>query len=115
MIFYRLGVLPVLVIVSIIAAPAGNVPVVREDGAGPVKIGMSLPQLNRVLHESMLQPDEEGLDCFSVTPTHYPHIAFMILDFRLARSDVLGCVLQRLLAFRLAILRRTRYRCTVPN
>jgi hypothetical protein len=79
-----------LITATISSSLAEETWVIREDGAGPVKIGMSLPQLNAALHEKFSLPDEEGLACFSVSPKRHPRIAFMILDDRLARIDVLG-------------------------
>jgi len=63
--------------------------VIREDGAGPAKIGMSLSQLNPTLHEKFAMPkakDSQG--CFYVKPTKHPHVSFMIENGRLARIDV---------------------------
>jgi hypothetical protein len=63
--------------------------VVREDGVGPVKIGMTLSQLNTVLHSKFSMPaakDNQG--CFYVNPSKHPRIAFMIEDGRLVRIDV---------------------------
>jgi hypothetical protein len=63
--------------------------VVREDGVGPVKIGMTLSQLNTALHEKFSMPaaqDDQG--CFYVSPGKHPHIAFMIEEGRLVRIDV---------------------------
>jgi hypothetical protein len=71
------------------SALAADIWVVREDGVGPVKIGMSLSQLNTVLHERFSLPDakdEEG--CFYVDSRKHPHVAFMIIDGHLARIDV---------------------------
>jgi len=63
--------------------------VVREDGVGPVKIGMSLPELNKVLHENFSVPDDkEEQGCFYVNPGKHPEFALMILDGHLARIDV---------------------------
>jgi hypothetical protein len=63
--------------------------VIREDGVGPVEIGMTLPQLNAVLHERFSMPkDKDDQGCFYVQPTKHAHIAFMIEDGRLARVDV---------------------------
>jgi len=90
MISRKFGLLAFLTIATISSSLAEEAWVIRENGAGPVKIGMSLSQLNTVLHERMPQPDEEGLGCFSVNPKRQPRIAFMILDFRLVRIDVLG-------------------------
>ena len=62
---------------------------VREDGVGPVKIGMSLPELNKVLAENFSVPDDkEEQGCFYVNPGKHPEFAFMILDGHLARIDV---------------------------
>lgn len=61
---------------------------VREDGAGPIKIGMSLSQLNTVLKEkfTMLASKDEQA-CFYETPKE-PDVPFMIIKGRLARIDV---------------------------
>ncbi len=64
---------------------------IRQDGVGPVTIGMTLPQLNAVLHETFSMPrnkDDQG--CFYVKPTRHAHIAFMIEDAHLSRVDVDG-------------------------
>ena len=45
-----------LVIFSISAAFARDAWIVCQDGAGPVKIGMSLAKLNTVLHEKFRMP-----------------------------------------------------------
>jgi len=63
--------------------------VIRDDGAGPVKIGMSLSQLNTALHEKFAMPkakDEQG--CFYGNAAKHPHVSFMIEGGRLARIDV---------------------------
>jgi hypothetical protein len=63
--------------------------VVRNDGVGPIKIGMTLLQLNQALHESFTVPrNKTDQGCFYVKPTKHPHIAFMIEDGRLVRVDV---------------------------
>jgi hypothetical protein len=63
--------------------------IVRFDGAGPVKIGMNLPQLNAVLHEKQSLPSaEDGQGCFYMKPKKHPQLALMIIDGRLARIDV---------------------------
>jgi len=63
--------------------------VVREDGVGPVKIGMSLSQLNTVLREQFPMPaDKHDQACFYVNPKRRPHISFMIENGHLARVDV---------------------------
>jgi hypothetical protein len=74
-------------IISISLADDGWV--IREDGVGPVKVGMNLSQLNMVLHEKFSMPaskDDQG--CFYVEPTKPSQITFMIEDGLLSRIDV---------------------------
>jgi hypothetical protein len=68
---------------------AGDDWVVRQDGIGPVKVGMSLPLLNTTLHEKFAMPqDKEDQGCFYVTSTKHPQVSFMIENRRLVRVDV---------------------------
>jgi len=91
MISRKLGLLAFLTIATINSSLAEEAWVIREDGAGPVKIGMSLSQVNTVLHERFsLPPDGDALSCFYVSPKRHPRITFMILDGRLGRIDVDG-------------------------
>lgn len=63
--------------------------VIRQDGVGPVKIGMSLPQLNTALRERFAMPEnKEDQGCFYVTATKHPQVSFMIENRRLVRIDV---------------------------
>lgn len=63
--------------------------IVREDGVGPVKIGMTLAQLNAALHEKFSLPAEkEDQGCFYVSTRGHDSIAFMIENGRLVRIDV---------------------------
>jgi len=62
--------------------------VVRFDGVGTVKIGMSLSQLNAALQRKS-DPDDVG-DCIYVESTKHPHLKFMIIDGRFSRIDVDG-------------------------
>ena len=63
--------------------------VVRQDGFGPVKVGMTLAQLNNILHEKFTVPaDNDNQGCFYVKPEKYPHVSFMIEDGHLTRVDV---------------------------
>jgi hypothetical protein len=60
---------------------------VRFDGVGPVTVGMTLSQLNTILHETHSMPtakDEQG--CFFLDATK--RVAFMMKGGRLARVDV---------------------------
>jgi hypothetical protein len=62
---------------------------VREDGIGPVTVGMTLSQLNGILHERFVLPEEKGdRGCFYVHPVHHPQVSFMIEDGRFSRVDV---------------------------
>lgn len=89
MILRRLTVIVVLAIAAVSYSRADDGWVIREDGVGPVKVGMSLSQLNRVLSEKFSMPQDKGdQGCFYVKPAKHAHIAFMIEDGHLARIDV---------------------------
>ena len=63
--------------------------VVRQDGVGPLKIGMSLFELNTILHEKFSMPDsKEDQGCFYVSPKKHPQVSLMIEDGHLTRVDV---------------------------
>ncbi|MGD0841325.1 MAG: hypothetical protein ABSA32_09235 [Candidatus Acidiferrales bacterium] len=63
--------------------------VIREDGVGPIKVGMTLPQLNATLHERFSMPrNKDDQACFYVKSTQHAHIAFMIDDGHFSRVDV---------------------------
>lgn len=50
---------------------------------------MTLAELNSVLHETMLMPenrDDQG--CFYVKPARHPHVSLMIEDGHLVRVDI---------------------------
>jgi len=65
--------------------------VVREDGAGPVKVGISLSELNGVLREKFSLPlEKDERRCFYVNPREHPDISIMIVDGRVARFDVVS-------------------------
>ena len=79
----------VLGVLTTSTSMAGEGWIVRQNGVGPVKIGMSLGQLNAVLHEKFAPPtskDEQA--CFYVDTAKQRQILFMIVDGRLARVDV---------------------------
>ena len=68
---------------------ADDVWVVRENGVGPVEIGMKLSQLNTTLSESFaVPPNREDQACFSVSPAKHPSVTFLIEQNLLARIDV---------------------------
>jgi hypothetical protein len=78
-----------LIMASIMPSFAKSVWKVRYDGIGPVRIGMTLPELNTVLHEEFSLPDDkEDHGCFYVKSSTHPHVAFMIENDLLARIDV---------------------------
>ena len=63
--------------------------VIRQDGVGPVKIGMSLSQLNMALHEKFAMPEsKEDQGCFYVTASKHPQVSFMIENGHVVRVDV---------------------------
>jgi len=62
--------------------------VVRADGAGPIRVGMTLTQINKALAENFAAPtDKNQADCFYVT-TKSPKLRLMMLEGRLGRIDV---------------------------
>jgi hypothetical protein len=78
-----------LALASIAALAAADAWVVREDGVGPAKVGMTLSQLNTVLGEKFAMPiEKDGQACFAVQPTKHPNVSFMIEDGHLSRVDV---------------------------
>ena len=79
----------VLVILTVVVCFAGDDWVVREDGVGPIKVGMSLSELNAALHERFTMPtskDDQG--CFYVSSAKHPHISYMIEAGHVVRVDV---------------------------
>jgi hypothetical protein len=82
-----------LVVANIVTVHADDAWVIREDGVGPAKVGMTLPQLNAVLGEKFTKPSEKGEEgeggdaCFYVNPAKHPHVSFMIENGRFARVD----------------------------
>ena len=78
---------------AVAAAPKSSTPkpwVLRFDGAGPVKVGMSLAQLNTALNENFSMPeDEDEKACFFAESAKYPGIAFMVQSGRVTRVDVI--------------------------
>jgi hypothetical protein len=68
---------------------ADDVWVVRENGVGPVEIGMKLSQLNTTLGETfVVPPNREDQACFSVSPAKHPSVSFLIEQNLFARIDV---------------------------
>jgi len=77
------------VMILVGACLAADAWVARQDGIGPVKIGMTIPQLNMALHEKFAMPEaKEDQGCFYVTASKHPQVSFMIENGRLVRLDV---------------------------
>lgn len=84
-------VLTTLVLLAVASTPfaADGDWVIREDGVGPAKIGMTLTQLRTALHDRLIEDGDSGSDnCWYAKPAKHPHISFMILDGRFVRADV---------------------------
>ncbi len=62
--------------------------VLREDGIGPVKIGMTKVQLKAALHDKLSEDDAATENCYYLTPSKHPHVGFMMIGERVARIDV---------------------------
>jgi len=63
--------------------------VLRTDGIGPVRVGMTLAELNRVLQEGFRMPtDKDERGCFYVSSTRHMGVHFMVEDGRVSRIDV---------------------------
>jgi len=78
-----------LALVSMAVVAADDAWVVRQDGVGPAKVGMTLSQLNTALGEKFAIPiEKDGQACFEVQSTKHPHVSFMIEDGHLSRVDV---------------------------
>jgi hypothetical protein len=61
----------------------------RFDGFGPVRVGMTLVEVNKVLHTSYTRPtDPDERACRYVEVPNRPGIGLMILNGRVARVDV---------------------------
>jgi len=84
----RLSLLFIACSCLVAVATAEDTWAVREDGVGPVKIGMTLAQLNAVLHEKLMKDPQDDQACFYVNPKGHPHVSFMIENGKVARIDV---------------------------
>jgi len=79
-------VLPVIVIVA--ASIASDAWVIREDGVGPVKIGMTLAQLSAALHQELAADERDEQGCFYINARGHDNVSFMIIDGHVVRVDV---------------------------
>jgi hypothetical protein len=62
--------------------------IVREDGVGPVKFGITRAQLSATLHQKLSEDEGGGDNCFYVHARGHDHVAFMIEGGKLVRVDV---------------------------
>jgi hypothetical protein len=86
----RIGPLWQLLLCLLLAAScsATNDWVVREDGIGPIKIGMSLSHLSATLHQKLSEEEGGSENCFYVHAPGHDHISYMIIDDRVVRVDI---------------------------
>jgi len=84
----RLALLGLVFCLPLASSFASDDWVIREDGVGPVKVGMTLAQLSAALHQELAadQRDEEG--CFYIDARGHDHISFMIIDGHVVRVEV---------------------------
>lgn len=62
--------------------------VVRYDGTGPVKVGMTLAQLSTALHQELAPDEKDEHGCFYIDARGHDRVAFMIIGGRVVRVDV---------------------------
>jgi len=67
---------------------AGDAWVIREDGVGPVKIGMSLAELSAALHQELAADERDQEGCFYINARAHDNVSFMIIDGHVARVEV---------------------------
>ena len=85
----RLTLLAALTILAAGISLADEDWIVRDDSVGPIKIGMTLSQLNTTLGETFaVPPNREDQACFSVSPAKHPSVTFLIDQSLLSRIDV---------------------------
>jgi hypothetical protein len=81
--------LAIVVFFSVGSALADRQWLVRETGVGPAKIGMTLQQLNKALHEKFGDPDaKDGDSCTYFSPSQQADITLMVIDGRFVRTDI---------------------------
>jgi hypothetical protein len=64
--------------------------VLRENGIGPVKVGMSRAQLSAVLHDEFIEGPSSNDSCSYVHARGNDRLWFMLIDGKLVRVDVNG-------------------------
>jgi hypothetical protein len=76
------------VVLLVAASQAADTWVIREDGVGPVKIGMTLAQLSAALHQDLADDEKDEHGCFYIDAHAHDHVGFMIIDGHVMRVDV---------------------------
>ena len=72
----------------VLVSYASDAWIVRDDGVGPVRVGMTLAQVKATLRQGGAEEESSSDTCFYVHLPSHPHLAFMIEDGRLSRVDV---------------------------
>ena len=70
------------------SASAGDVWVVRNNGVGSAKIGMTLAQLSAVLHEDLSRQTDKGENCTFVFQSQHSNIGLMIVGGKFVRTEI---------------------------
>lgn len=84
-----------LVAAASVGAAAAQDWALRFDGAGPLRVGMSLSEVSAVLGETLAVPsDPDEQSCFYVEPNAQPHLALMMVGGTPARVDILDSSLR---------------------
>ena len=85
----RIAATVVLAFFALGTSSADETWVVRADGVGPIRIGMTLEQLNKALEEKFTGPERKNeADCYYESMTKPPKLLLMMLEGRLARIEV---------------------------
>jgi hypothetical protein len=82
-----LRTIAVVVLTSATSVAAADL--VRPDGVGALRVGMTIPALERVLKQRIEVPkDPEDGHCFYAEPKAHPKLSLMIESGRLRRIDI---------------------------
>jgi len=77
-----------LALLLVAASYASDDWVIREDGVGPVKIGMTLAQLSAALTQELAADERDEQGCFYINAHRHDNVSFMIIDGYVARVEV---------------------------
>ena len=78
----------ILIFLSVDAARADREWVVRDNGVGPAKIGMTLQQLSKALHENFSRQIPNGEQCSFVSSSGHTDIGLMIENGKFVRTQI---------------------------